>query len=498
MSLKSADYSYKIGLRLVKEGKLEIALIHFNKALEILPYYAEVLSDKGAVLTRLARYDEALETLNKALKIKPNLTNALNNKNFVLKKLGKPTISILKFPLPDILLNEVMKDEEEIKKKHQDNIEKMQILYDEEYGKDPNKLYGTAFVGPVNLLSVEELKFLKRQGVNPENNNDIIMTAVELLQKYDFEKALKLYDIAIKINDSDANAWYGKGNALGELKRFENALDCYDRALEIIPNAPSAYTNKGLILIRMGRFEKALQCIEKAIELDPKNAISWSDKANALNNLQRHEEAKKAALNAIKINSKLWGAWVDKGMAELYLERYDEASVSIDTALELNPKDSRALAFKENIKIFKEVSKDIKKYEEIIAKNPKDVKNIIDKGISYLKIGKTNEALNCLDKALEIDNKSVEAWSQKGNILTSKANYEEALKCIDKALEIDPKNSEYLSTKAYIFTKQENLEEAVKYTKQALKINPSNKAAQELNTLFVNYQKYLKTSKSEE
>ena len=230
MNLENAEISYRIGLDYFKKGKLELALIHFNKALNIHPNYSEVLSDKGAVLAKLEKYEEALETLNKALEYNPNLTNAINNKNFVLKKLAKSTQ--FGFPLPDILLNEAMKDVEEVQKKHQENIEKMRILYDEEYGKDPNTFYSAQFVGPINLLSVEELKFLKSLGVNPEDNMAIIKKGIELIQKHDYEEAIKLYDIAIKIDVSDPNAWFGKAGVLSDLKRFEEALECYNRSIE--------------------------------------------------------------------------------------------------------------------------------------------------------------------------------------------------------------------------------------------------------------------------
>ncbi len=89
MDLEKAKISYTVGLDFFKKGKFELALLHFNKALNINPNYSEVLSDKGAVLAKLERYEESLETLNKALKLDPYLTNAIKNKNFVLKKLGK-------------------------------------------------------------------------------------------------------------------------------------------------------------------------------------------------------------------------------------------------------------------------------------------------------------------------------------------------------------------------------------------------------------------------
>lgn len=51
--LKGANESYKIGLNYIKKGKLEFALVHFNRALRLKPDYHEILSDKAALLAKL-------------------------------------------------------------------------------------------------------------------------------------------------------------------------------------------------------------------------------------------------------------------------------------------------------------------------------------------------------------------------------------------------------------------------------------------------------------
>lgn len=332
MSLKRANYSYRIGLKLFKEGKLETALTHLNKALEILPIYSEVLSDKGAILVRLERYDEALEALNRALKFSPNLKSAIINKNFVLKKLE--TSTLLKFPLPDLLLNEVMKDEEEVKKKHKENIDKMRILYDEDYGKDPNTFYSAQFVGPINLLSVEELLFFKSLGVNPEDNMAIIKMGIKLNQKRNYAKALKLYDIALKLDSSDPNAWFGKGSVLYEFKKFKESLDCYNSAIESEPDYSYAWYGKGTALLKLNRFEEALECFNKSIEINPTYFSAYANKVFTLLKLKRFKEAIPFLDAATEMDPTYFESW------------YGDALKYIDSALVIDPKNSEYLSAK--------------------------------------------------------------------------------------------------------------------------------------------------------
>ncbi|MEQ8191197.1 MAG: tetratricopeptide repeat protein, partial [Candidatus Eremiobacterota bacterium] len=53
-----------------------------------------------------------------------------------------------------------------------------------------------------------------------------------------YEEALKCYDKALKILDSDyTELWSARGDCLYELGRYEESVTCYDRALEINPDS---------------------------------------------------------------------------------------------------------------------------------------------------------------------------------------------------------------------------------------------------------------------
>jgi tetratricopeptide (TPR) repeat protein len=65
----------------------------------------------------------------------------------------------------------------------------------------------------------------------------------------------------------------------------------------------------------------------------------------------------------------------------------------------------------------------------------------VNKGAVLVKSRHPQEALQCFDKALEIDPKNVIVWTNKGLALGLLGRDREAIQCFDKALEIDPKNA---------------------------------------------------------
>lgn len=52
--------------------------------------------------------------------------------------------------------------------------------------------------------------------------------------------------------------------------------------------------------------------------------------------------------------------------------------------------------------------------------------------------GMFEQALSYFEQALLLDQKNAQIWNQKGAALRSLGRYDEALECFNRALEIDP------------------------------------------------------------
>ena len=73
-----------------------------------------------------------------------------------------------------------------------------------------------------------------------------------------------------------------------------------------------------------------------------------------------------------------------------------------------------------------------------------------NKGKSLGNLGKSQEAIECYNRALEIDPKYAFALSNKGGSLADLQRMEEAIECYNRALEIDPKYAFALSGKGWL------------------------------------------------
>jgi len=62
------------------------------------------------------------------------------------------------------------------------------------------------------------------------------------------EQSIVLLDSALVLFHTNAEAWYNKGVALGQLGKDEEAIAAYDKAIKINPDYAEAWSNKGLLL----------------------------------------------------------------------------------------------------------------------------------------------------------------------------------------------------------------------------------------------------------
>ncbi|NOQ72419.1 MAG: tetratricopeptide repeat protein [Crocinitomix sp.] len=118
-------------------------------------------------------------------------------------------------------------------------------------------------------------------------------------------------------------------------------------------------------------------------------------------------------------------------------------------------------------------------------------KDQVDKYIGYgayqMNRGDLDNALELFDKALELDDKAVLAYANKGTLYSKLGDLNAALANYNKAIDINPKQEMLHTNKGLVLDDLNRLEEAIQAYEIALKINPND--IQALNNLGINYAK---------
>jgi CHAT domain-containing protein len=116
----------------------------------------------------------------------------------------------------------------------------------------------------------------------------------------------------------------------------------------------------------------------------------------------------------------------------------------------------------------------IKCLDQAIDINPNNDASQNNKGVILLKSGRYEEAIKFYDRAIEINPNNDDAWNNKGAILLKSGRYEEAVKFYDRAIEINPNNDNALTGKGNFLSKLGMYEEAISYYDRVLAITRGN------------------------
>ncbi len=138
--------------------------------------------------------------------------------------------------------------------------------------------------------------------------------------------------------------------------------------------------------------------------------------------IHRFEEAteafERAARFADEDSLEAQEAWVNKGAAHGQLEEYDQAIGSYQEALRIDDDSEHAASAETNL------------------------------AYALWEYGRTEEALEHAERAVEIDPRFPQAWYNRGFFLSERGLYEDAVNAFDNALRLGMRNADILEQKA--------------------------------------------------
>lgn len=93
----------------------------------------------------------------------------------------------------------------------------------------------------------------------------------------DFHKAVADYTAALALDDSQDNAYFGRGMTYGRMGLIDEGIADLGIYIQRHPDSSVAYTKRGVRNIWRGNYQEAGRDLERAVELDPANAEAHDD-----------------------------------------------------------------------------------------------------------------------------------------------------------------------------------------------------------------------------
>jgi tetratricopeptide (TPR) repeat protein len=196
-----------LGDALVDRGRVDEAIAHYRRALQIQPTCAVAHHNLGLALIQQDCVDEAIVHYRKALQIQPSLEVAHSNLANALVRQGRVEEAIAHYR--------------------------------------------------------KALELCPHYAVAHNNLGNA------LFQQGQVDDAIAHCQESLRLDPTNAEAHNNLGNALFRQRRVQEAAQHYQRALELKPDLPQAHSNLGLALIQQGRVDEAIAHYQQALQLAP-------------------------------------------------------------------------------------------------------------------------------------------------------------------------------------------------------------------------------------
>jgi len=160
----------------------------------------------------------------------------------------------------------------------------------------------------------------------------------------DLYGAVESYTAAIRLDDRQDEAYFGRGMALGRMGRVDEGITDLDVYIRRHPDSSVAYTKRGVRNIWRNHLTEAERDLTRAIELDPDNAEAHDDLGVVHAKHNRIGLAAKHFSTAIRLDPGYQKAYHNLAICFHLRGQPREALEIVDAGLRLDP-DSRDSLF---------------------------------------------------------------------------------------------------------------------------------------------------------
>lgn len=287
------------------------------------------------------------------------------------------------------------------------------------------------------------------------------------------------------VNSNDASKYFQSGFAKSKLKDYSGAIADYTKAIQLIPNETTyfnrainkymlndkagaiedytkaielnnnysyAYSNRSNVKFEIRDYTGALYDCNKAIELDPSIYNNYRLRGYIyMIGFKNFGEANKDFTQAIQMNPNDTGLYFQRGMSYNYQGNKIEAIKDFSKSISLNPNNTDAYFMRAlNKSYLNDRNGAISDYDEIL-KREKFTKPFVynmatvynNKAYCLVELGKINEALPLVTKALELDQSFSFIWDTRGEIYYKLGDFDKCISDMNRALDLDQSSNSY-------------------------------------------------------
>tara|TARA_Y100001968_G_scaffold285536_1_gene285599 strand:- start:47 stop:916 length:870 start_codon:yes stop_codon:yes gene_type:complete len=161
-------------------------------------------------------------------------------------------------------------------------------------------------------------------------------TAIQLIQFGQNNEAVKLLELAVKLNPKEKELWTSLSEAQVRANKKYQALSSLNKAIKLKPQEQSIYFRKASIYMDLNNPQKAKISIKKGLSINKNNERGYFQLGNAEIMLKNYQSALIAFKISSRINSNFWQSINNEGLVLYELNNSKDAILKFKSALKIS------------------------------------------------------------------------------------------------------------------------------------------------------------------
>jgi tetratricopeptide (TPR) repeat protein len=339
---KRTDELLRLGAACYYLGQYERAVAHYNKAVDLAPDDAQLLTNRAVVNHALGRSQPAVRDLDRVLSLGDNAWA------FLYRGLIRQQQGDLKRGVEDLGRAIQLKPGLAEAYYHRGLLHAELGEYDRAF-EDQNRALELEPEHPGALTARGMARAARGEAEQAlDDLNQGCMLAPESHQAYFHRglvrqwlgmhnEALTDFGRVVDRGFGSGPVYLARGDTYCAVGKYWQAISDYSRAIEFQPKNAAAYHARASARSEMHDYQQAIEDFGRALELDPALAAALASRGAAYEQLGEHERAIEDLNRALELAPDLATAYYTRGLAYGSIGDYDKASRDLNRASELDP-----------------------------------------------------------------------------------------------------------------------------------------------------------------
>jgi tetratricopeptide (TPR) repeat protein len=298
-----------------------------------------------------------------------------------------------------------------------------------------------------------------------------------VLKKTDL--AMADFNQAVRISGNDPQVVFERAKMYQDLKKYPQALADVNRSIQSDPNIADRYATRAAIYQAMKQYNRAIVDCTKFLATNPRAGQIYDARGSAFLGLNQLDKAIADYSAAIACNNKDAFGLAMRGRIYEKQKKYDLALADLSRVIVQVPDDSpgKSKYYEQRLKLYKllnETNEDLiaSDLERMAALEPKNTE--IRYRFSKMAWRKQPDmAIRCMTEAVALEPHNVQFLALLGKVQADTGKSKQALESLNKALEINSNDADSLASRAQAYLTDYKFAEALADADKSIGLNPS-------------------------